>query len=918
MIRRHAFTLFEVAVAMLVFAVAMLACLSLLPAGMRIQQVERQRIYAATLAMTYLDTFHKPIARFQDMGRPSLRWDVRFTDDGVRPDPARAPTGEVARFAANVSTMLPASGAFAPDLEQMIVGPHTGAFPVPLEIARRIDSDGDEIRRILDGGGLLYAIDPSIVRGSSSSRVTTQDRVAFGEELMRNLVFAVVGAPQQNALPAHPQGGWPWYEKYPFPPQWKASGGVTSFFQARTYTGTELTARRNDRDLLGTANEGDITTGPGAFAGITISPATGDLSARSGWHGGNWEYFATTRAGSPWANGWPAFQALAGDPRCGWLAIQSLIHPAGGQYVGAVTAETTAAITTVYGQQPTYEMRAAYRDRAIRLWQAVRPRPASIPAIDEHPLILGTPSLRVADSLGNLHRVSYGPAQLDRFTTIDPWSLNDGSGDFPPHPAQILALSYLAHSAMMVTGWLPPFESRRRDSAWWAGFHERAKSADPIIRIRDGGTLVPKDALRITVAAASGSNELLLLAAEPVPTPVMLCAGDWLWINRPWHWDSLVRPGATMRDWCYEVATDCDNSADPTQPVRVSIARAWQVAEVAATGADEQGQGVVVPLADGSGLQADAAAGGLVLRVASEADRRFARRVHEMMVRWTMIAGSENPQDFGAPRPANRQHMMDHPLAQFDCFFDAGARTADGVATRQPRNIGAPEESFYRWIGPRNPATGTHGPSHVGPGNHYDRLALNRDGTTVAGTVPWVADDGDPARRFDNWQALADNIQLREPSPGSDARRFHLARSFSAADRTRELVFWAVDWRSYQDAEEAPSAPLARARAGRATLTSNALWPVENAWAGSPLVGNPEMKRCWTSADRQTVLRGDLRYNSTWTRESIDTLLGHWGADRNLNQRLDRGPTAPQARIRATSIARFLYYDPILRLRVED
>jgi len=41
-------------------------------------------------------------------------------------------------------------------------------------------------------------------------------------------------------------------------------------------------------------------------------------------------------------------------------------------------------------------------------------------------------------------------------------------------------------------------------------------------------------------------------------------------------------------------------------------------------------------------------------------------------------------------------------------------------------------------------------------------------------------------------------------------------------------------------------------------------------------------------------------------------MVGRWGADRNGNRRLDRGPLPGSVRLRATSVARYLVYDPRL------
>jgi hypothetical protein len=920
---KHGFTLFEVAVSALIFAVAILASIAVLPVGLHHQQIDRQRVYAATAALTFLDTFHKPLPRLQDLGPDGLRLNVCATEDGSPPSPTSLPTGPGAWPAANWSALLSASSAFAPDLEQALNGAHSGAFPIPPEIARRLDSDGDEIAEVLNAGGALYAIDANLIRGSTTARATAGERSAYGEELMRHLVFAVVGAPQQNVLPVHPHQGWPWYAHYPFPPQWKVGAGTTAYFNVVEYTGADLTNHRNDRDLNGDDREGDIRYGPGSLRGVTFTKADGRFERNLGAAGGTWAYLAAKNPASLWARGWPAYLELADDPEAGWLPVQESVRPGGAAYAAAVDPETTTTASGIPAMQPTYEMRASYRDRALRLWESVRPRPGSIAAVPVHPLILADAARAVTNTVDDCDHHEYGADQLDTFTFIDPWELNDGSGDFPPHPAQILALSHLAHAAMMVTGRLPPFESRRRDSAWWATFSERSFPFNPVIPLLDGGSEIPKDATIVTTDQAVGGTTVEVHNTQASPPPIAYFAGDWIYVVKasPMWNDTFHPAGFVTAEYAYEVAADVDNFSDPTQPVRIAISRAWQVAQVDATGHDLQGTGVVRPLGVGSCLQDSVSTGDVLIRVASEGDRRFARRVHEMMVRWTMAYAGENPNDFGAPRPANLPLATHHPLTQLDCFFDAGARANNGVATRFPTAVGSASESFYRWITGRNPATGLNHPNQVGPGAARDADAARWNFTRPGGDASWAwksDDTTDPSHLFDNWEAIATNRMYDEPIPGQDAERFSVARPFSPSQRTRELVFWSVDWRAFSDAESAPSAPLARARSGRASYASDSLLLVESWWEGSPLAGNPEMKRIWSSADRTQIFDVQRQVNSTWARDDLDTLLGHWGADRNMNQHVDGGSIAPSARMRATTVARFVVYDPILRLHVEN
>jgi hypothetical protein len=50
--------------------------------------------------------------------------------------------------------------------------------------------------------------------------------------------------------------------------------------------------------------------------------------------------------------------------------------------------------------------------------------------------------------------------------------------------------------------------------------------------------------------------------------------------------------------------------------------------------------------------------------------------------------------------------------------------------------------------------------------------------------------------------------------------------------------------------------------------------------------------------------------NADRVRMAREVFAGRYGADRNFNRVLDRGPLTPSVRIRAIQVARFNYYDP--------
>ncbi len=239
-IRRRAFTLFEVAISLAIVTVVILSMALWLPSGLRAQQLARSRIFAAVKVVELIDQ--------------AVNGDHGFTHTRVeRPSPLR--DAAINRC------------AHACDVEQRVANPWTGALPVPLAIARRLDADGDEIQRVLDQGGYLFYADPK-AQGRS---VVAVDDQALSNEAQR-LVFAFDGYPQQNALNAHPCMAWPYYEFWPSPPfRWEDDWRLMGFPAADEMDAVRASAWPGTGDYAGLLRYRDNALALVAALGI---PAT--------------------------------------------------------------------------------------------------------------------------------------------------------------------------------------------------------------------------------------------------------------------------------------------------------------------------------------------------------------------------------------------------------------------------------------------------------------------------------------------------------------------------------------------------------------------------------------------------------------------------------------------------------------------
>lgn len=200
------FTLFEVMLSMLIMAIAVLSIAALLPSGIQAQQVARAQTIAAVTALNLVNQLEGTSPAFYRMQmESSFPWSTTNV------------THEPGRF--DAERILSSS-----------VHAHNALVPVPTAIARRLDSDQDEIQDILDRGGQVYFPSPlpsrladfeGSARNSYHVVSMAADALPYtldGFDEAQRLVIGFVGYAQQNGLIHHPMTASPYREWYPSPP----------------------------------------------------------------------------------------------------------------------------------------------------------------------------------------------------------------------------------------------------------------------------------------------------------------------------------------------------------------------------------------------------------------------------------------------------------------------------------------------------------------------------------------------------------------------------------------------------------------------------------------------------------------------------------------------------------------------------
>ncbi len=183
--RRAAFTLFEVAISLIIVAFGVVSIMALIPVGLKQLTAQRFRIYAACVANQLIDVYANADASA-----------VMIDHEG--PDPWDVPIDRKVN---------------APDLEAKLANPRYGMLPLPTELARRLDSDGDELQRLLDDGGYVYYAQPNVANSWREDLLPVEP-----PNDLQKMIVGVVGAAQHNASYAFPMKRWPYYATVPGPP----------------------------------------------------------------------------------------------------------------------------------------------------------------------------------------------------------------------------------------------------------------------------------------------------------------------------------------------------------------------------------------------------------------------------------------------------------------------------------------------------------------------------------------------------------------------------------------------------------------------------------------------------------------------------------------------------------------------------
>lgn len=253
-------------------------------------------------------------------------------------------------------------------------------------------------------------------------------------------------------------------------------------------------------------------------------------------------------------------------------------------------------------------------------------------------------------------------------------------------------------------------------------------------------------------------------------------------------------------------------------------------------------------------------------------------RLREKAIRCAMNFQSRFPYRWDVTRPQERSLAWDHPLLQYDVVPDASHPYLAADIPRWP--ILSPVR-MPAAVAASDPVTGgqvlaAYGRSHTSA----NRAEIDRSWSGGTGPLP---------------------------------ARMTVTRPWAAADRCRQLVFWVADWQSYRDFEDLPPEPL---DSSRYPFTSDGNLA---AVTRHPFL-LPEGDHLWASAahDLEPKYRWSklMDNNKNWRNQfssSADraAFWGAHGADRNGNRRYDRGELPPTTRIRATTVARFNFYESI-------
>jgi hypothetical protein len=333
--------------------------------------------------------------------------------------------------------------------------------------------------------------------------------------------------------------------------------------------------------------------------------------------------------------------------------------------------------------------------------------------------------------------------------------------------------------------------------------------------------------------------------------------------------------------------------------------------------------GVTIPSAMINGFTSSGPGGKILI---FDADIRY---YHERAIYLIMQFSAMYPYDWAVPRPTNRTIMTDYPLLMSDMWTQPLIGQVFGMATTTAAAQWRPVSAEpIQHIGISSTYPVLNATSSKTP-NFYDLPAgiTALDAQMMQGTSPSSANSSGP---------LFGNID-----------HYTLAAPFAAAERCREIIFWSADWQSYEDFETLPSAPVDASKYPNSAprsqnpydnqlpkpFGSDPIWAVQRNMQErmGDIQFRDEQMFAFRNPEKCMLFKQDVSSMATGSSTtSIEVLNnpnvacpdqgsnalneaifnGLYGADRNFNQVLDRGPVPKSVRLRAQLVARFNFYDP--------
>lgn len=753
---RAGFTLFEVSISLVLVAFGVISVLMLLPAGLKAQQVARYQIIAAAKAEEMIESF---IAT--SSSNPAI------DSEGIM------------MFDVPVTYR-----SMAWDLESRLSSHRFGLMPLPMDIAKRLDSEDGEMQQIIANGGYLYYSQPM-----ATSNLQEQGLTAAPPNEAQKLIIGIAGYPQQNALHSLPAKNFPYHTPWPSPPV-HMGHMPDRFLPTRVYT----------------ANN----------------------TANSFWTYYNW----------PWRDMWREYPA------------QNLANSANDNEVFVVPWETSPV-----NNLPNPQLAALYHDDDIQKvfhW----PEDTTKEAVGYFPYASGR-NWKWID--GNASDRKYRPVQLQPGSKDEALEINYGK-TLGKYPSRKSVLNYVA------------------STLWYA----KAKMLAP--NLYNNANADPYGPFIGENPGSPNSDE----------------TNYWKEVQAM----RFIAHAATCLTAWYSYQKQGDDTEDLSTGVKIPI-----ITLAGQTSHDDS-----------------------EFKITHDLIRYYHERSHYLINTFV----TRYPYDWSVPRSLNRVNMMDFPLLQADLFS-------------APQPIDVPENDVYvhYWNG--------------GSSNDDNRNFAKIFGRSETDyPQQWRPLAPEPIRNFGVGHTYQTHrINADQPHTGygpyfGDQRNYNLTAPFLAAERCREIIMWAVDWQSYEDCETASSAPVDASKYPLAAPRGDWKgWGWRNQKNNTPyypeLNGDPQGtpqtnpfngrmydvefrdEQIWAFRNPEKVIMFKNDVTGLPTGSNVESRMvlndggapdrgsgmdnreifnGMFGADRNYNRILDRGPVPKSVRMRAVLVARFNFYDP--------